>query len=112
MRLFTATRLTQGQRENDFCWAEEDELVRFPFECDGESVDGGCGCRRSMAGICSNKATTTFKVVELAIGKEVLQFVTRIPDEELDALLDAAASFPIGAVCEKRGDHIQQRRMQ
>jgi len=111
MKLFTATRQTQGQRDNDFCWAEEDELVRFPFECDGERVDGQCGCRRSMAGLLSQKATTTFKVVELPIGKEALQFVTRLPDEELDQLLYAASRFQIGAVCERRGNLIQERKI-
>jgi len=103
--------LTQGQRDNDFCWAEEDELVRFPFECDRERVDGQCGCRRSMAGLLSQKATTTFKVVELPIGKEALQFITRLPDAELDQLLAAAAEFEVGDICERRGGTIQQRRM-
>jgi len=111
MKLFTATRLAQGQRDNDFCWAEEEELVRFPFECDGERVDGQCGCRRSMAGILSQKGTTTIKVIELAIGKEALQFVTRLPDAELDQLLAAAAEFEVGDICERRGGTIQQRRM-
>ncbi len=111
MKLFVSTKLTQGQRNNDFCWAEEDEMVRFPFECDGESVDGRCGCRRSMAGLYSQKATSTFKVVELAIGKEALQFITRLPDDELDQLLYAASQFPIGTVCERRGDTIQERKI-
>lgn len=111
MKLFVSTKLTQGQRNNDFCWAAEDEMVHFPFECDGESVDGRCGCRRSMAGLYSQKATSTFKVVELAIGKEALQFITRLPDEELDQLLYAASQFPIGAVCERRGNCIQERKI-
>ena len=43
------------------CWCEEGELVRFATECDGERVDGRCGCRRSMTGMSTLKATTTVR---------------------------------------------------
>ena len=50
MKLLVATTKTQGQRKNDFCWVPEDEIVQFAFVCDGEKIDGSCGCRRSMSG--------------------------------------------------------------
>ncbi len=67
MKALVATTETQGQRENDFCWCEEGELVTFGVECDHrfEALDGPCGCRRSMIGLRSGKATTTVRVVDL-----------------------------------------------
>jgi len=64
MNILVATKETQGQRKNDFFWAEEGELVMLPaFTCDGGFTDDRCGCNRSMCGIQSGKATTTVKVV-------------------------------------------------
>ena len=57
MKMLVATKETQGKRRNDFCWATEGELVRFAFQCDGEAVDGRCGCRRSFCGLDSHKAS-------------------------------------------------------
>lgn len=66
MKVFAATKSGQGQRDNDFCYVPEDELVIFPvFECTHEIVDGKCGCKRCMEGIKGHKSTTTFKVVEV-----------------------------------------------
>ena len=67
MKILVATKEGQGQRKNDFCWAEEGEVVKFPSECDRETVDGRCGCRRSMSGANSLKGTKTMKVVEFDI---------------------------------------------
>jgi hypothetical protein len=63
MNVLTATNQTQGWRGNDFCWTVEGELVVFPaIECGRGSIDDGCGCRRSMAGLASHRATTTIKM--------------------------------------------------
>jgi hypothetical protein len=63
MNVLVATSLTQGWRDNDFCWTVEDELVAFPpLDCEGGSIDDGCGCRRSVAGVASHRATTPIKV--------------------------------------------------
>jgi len=51
MKLLVATRKTQGQRENDFCWADDGEVLKFTIECGGEPIDGPCGCRRAMSGV-------------------------------------------------------------
>jgi hypothetical protein len=64
MKILVATGETQGHRTNDFCWAEEGEIVTFGSECADESVDGPCGCRRALRGVRTRKATTTFRVVE------------------------------------------------
>jgi hypothetical protein len=65
MKVLTATSQTQGWRENDFCWTVEGELVFFPqIECGRGTIDDDCGCRRSMAGLVSHRATTTMKVTE------------------------------------------------
>jgi hypothetical protein len=60
--VLVATRETQGEGQRDFSWTVDGELVRFPeMECD--CVD--CGCRWSMVGCASQKATTTFAIAEL-----------------------------------------------
>jgi hypothetical protein len=66
MKILVATTETQGQREGDFCWAEEGELVSFGSECDHalEPLDGPCGCRRSLVGLRTGKSTTTVRVVD------------------------------------------------
>ncbi len=64
MKILVATEESQGHRANDFCWADEGEIVTFGSECADESVDGPCGCRRALRGVRTRKATTTFLVVE------------------------------------------------
>jgi len=64
MKVLVATEETQGHRKTDFCWTEEGELVFFGSECTRETIDGECGCRRSLCGLRTRKATTTFRVVE------------------------------------------------
>ena len=127
MNVLVATREMQGKRKNDFCHVPEGEIVRFQFECDGEAVDGRCGCRRSMAGTLTSRSTTTMKVVDMDLTPE--QFQSRIesslrrdgwisdemPDwkawirEEAMELLAMAAAFPAGEVVEKRGVYFRAR---
>jgi hypothetical protein len=119
-----ATHKTQGKRKNDFAWCEEGEPVGFSLECDGEKIDGKCGCRRSFSGMQSRKATTTAKVVES--GMTELDYCTMFgiseqkawgkdtfTAEELVAgakeLLEIAAVFAVGDIVEKRGSKIQVR---
>jgi len=126
MKIIVATKEMQGQRKNDFCWVPEGEIVHFSFECDGETVDGSCGCRRSMAGVECNKSTTTMKVVELPVLEETLLFQLRdhyiknwkmsvaravkLAKEEVQDLIDMAAAFQLGAIIEKRGETFQARK--
>ena len=128
MKVIVSTTQYQGQRQSDFCYVPEDEIVTFTFECDldKDDIDGSCGCRRSMSGVKCKKATTTMKVVKLDI--ETDDLIAIIADsiktsgwattyseaidratEIVDELKDIAASFRVGAVLEKRGDVFYQR---
>jgi hypothetical protein len=130
MKVFVATDDHQGGRANDFHWAVRGELVWIAPECardqdDREGIDGGCGCRRAMAGITSQRATTTFTVAELDLSMSEYE---RILTDALMAsvghshqcasglavavareLVDLASSFVVGSVLERRGDVIQAR---
>lgn len=122
MKVLVTTQETQGRRKNDFNHTDSGELVRFGFECDGESVDGGCGCRRSMCGINSQKGTTTVKVKNKELNLE--EYKTKIREslqkggwntteemvaDEVKALLRIANFFSEGTVLEKRGDAFAAR---
>jgi len=112
-----ATKETQGERESDFCFATEGEIVRYgKLCCSDEKFDSGCGCARSLIGIDSGKGTTTMKIVELDMTKEkylrlVKESVKGTDDDasddtiELDALevLYASEEFGVGFVMEYRG---------
>lgn len=133
MKVLTATHQTQGWRDNDFCWAVQGELVLFPpVECGRGSIDDACGCRRSMAGLASQRATTTIKVADrgeldpdtyfmlisdslrdqgyvtevLKADPEVNEWLRDITDE----LIHIAEAFPVATVLERRGDLISVRR--
>jgi hypothetical protein len=130
MRVFVATKETQGYRKNDFGFCNEGELVGFGTECDGEEVDGNCGCRRALAGLESHKATTTFKVVDLPI--TVSDLIAKIQDslikagwgdvgikikvadiaeEDAKELARVADFFQVGDIVEKRGDEFRKREV-
>jgi len=69
MKLLTATRERQGERDGDFCHAIEGELVLLGFVCatDEADPDGGCGCGRAFSGMSSMRATTTAVVRDLDV---------------------------------------------
>lgn len=122
-----ATASGQGQRRSDFFNANEGELVCFPFECDGESVDGGCGCRRSMVGMTSKKATTTMTVASFPVGmvQNALRLhivaswggtmTTReIEDWVKTQYMDitrVARVMGVGTIVERRGQTLQEREI-
>jgi hypothetical protein len=122
VKLLVATNETQGRRSNDFCWTNEGELVMHGTECDREAVDDSCGCRRSLVGLESAKATTTFKVAEIDTTldgfAEQLQTSLRrrgwITDQNASAWVESvrfeaadleriARPWPVGTVLERRG---------
>lgn len=57
-----ATKMTQGQRSNDFFHADEGEAVYIGMTCDGATTDDRCGCARSFSGVKTYKATTTARI--------------------------------------------------
>ena len=119
MKVLTATNDTQGQRKNDFAGTEEGELVIFGFECDQE-VDGWCGCKRSMSGLTTLKATTTIKVRDIPDQTESMmvdkikshlmtywhftgQAAQDTAKKDAAELIRLASSFQAGDVLERRG---------
>ncbi len=117
---------TQGQRKNDFCWATDGNYLHFGMECDGESVDGKCGCRRAMCDVETAKATTTMKVVEIG-NAELDNIKTRLiqhymedwkleearaiefAKEEIKDVSAVASAFQVGSILEKRGSNFVKR---
>ena len=126
MKVLVATTKGQGKRSNDFCYANEGELVGFSLECDGERIDGGCGCRRSVVGFDSLKATTTFEVVDSPLteqefcalhwnslckcGWDSIGLKRESSDAQAKCLLALAGRFAVGSVLERRGRSIRARR--
>ena len=128
IKVLVATKETQGKRKNDFCFAEEGELIMRGSECDGEAVDGNCGCRRAMSGVRTQLATTTMKVVELDIGPEDIKkqmedslvkggWASLMKPEEVEKMVNSnykenkelAEYFGVGAIVERRGDTFRRR---
>jgi hypothetical protein len=75
MRLLTATREGQGERDGDFCHAVEGELVFLGEVCASDQNDplGGCGCGRAFSGLRSQRATTTALVRDVSLTREDLE---------------------------------------
>lgn len=130
MKVLVATEETQGRRKSDFFWTNVGELVTFGYQCDGnDDLDGGCGCQRSMVGIETLKATTTFEVVERPaltrplLYDELAGFYKRggwdkvLDSKDLDAEIhqsiygieQVCAVFGVGTVLEKRGEEFVPR---
>jgi hypothetical protein len=125
MKLLVGTTETQGKRKNDFCFVPEGEIVHFTLECDGETIDGPCGCRRSMSGLDCATGTTTTKCVDVPIDeaglvqKLVDYYVKnwkRTPEEAAEDAKEEAAElmrigevFELGTVVEKRGRKLRER---
>jgi hypothetical protein len=128
VRIFISTKETQGQRASDFTWTEDGELLRFGLECDCDKhPDGGCGCRRSLVGVTSQKSTTTFQVIDSDLTRA--EFTEEIrkslegggwlrsddgnewPEGDAAELLKLAAHFDTGMIIEKRGNAFQEREV-
>jgi hypothetical protein len=128
MKLLTATRERQGERDGDFCFAVEGELVLLGFVCatDRADPDGGCGCGRAFSGMSSMRATTTALVRDLDLSVDDVRIAVEAhyvaagmgPDTigaaefaelvsaTVDELVDVAPSLPAGAVVGRRLDHL------
>jgi hypothetical protein len=133
MKLLTATREAQGERDGDVCHAIEGELVLVGFVCatDEADPDGGCGCGRAFSGMSSMRATTTALVRELDItyddlvtaveahlvaagmGPDLLGSVefADLLDEMVHDTVHYAWLWPVGTVVGRRLDHVHRRRL-
>jgi hypothetical protein len=124
MKLFVATSETQGQRQNDFSFCNEGEILSFALECDGEKIDGPCGCKRSLSGLDSKKATTTMRVANVPAGEFINKLVAHLTEcwsypleeaedralNEIRMIQHMAAQFSEGAIVERRGNKFLERR--
>ena len=123
MKVIVSTKKKQGMRKNDFCYVPENELLKCGNACDGEKIDGSCGCKRSFIGMKCQKATTTFKVVDKKMTKE--RYIQTLYNSEVktgftvinlavrmhaETLLELAKTLEPGKVYEKRGSEIKQRK--
>jgi hypothetical protein len=128
MKLLTATRERQGERDGDFCFAVEGELVLLGFVCatDEANPDGGCGCGRAFSGMSSMRATTTALVRDLDVSLDDVRLAVEGyyvaagmgPDEigrvefaemaaaTVEEMVDIAPWLPAGAVVGRRLDNL------
>ena len=131
MKLLTATRERQGERDGDFCFAVEGELVLLGFVCasDQADPDGGCGCGRAFSGMSSLRATTTALVRDLDITYDDLRMAVEgylvasgtgpellgaaefaeLLQETIDDTVHFARFWPTGAVVGSYLDHVHVR---
>lgn len=127
MKLLTATSRTQGQRDNDFNFCVEGELVIVaPLVCEADRFDpdGGCGCGRSFGGLNSGKGTTTAAVTDLDFSRadaalairsalEQSSFIQLMRPEDvqdvIEDTLELAEQFEVGTVVEHRLGDIRAR---
>ena len=131
MKLLTATRERQGERDGDFCYAVEGELVLLGLVCatDERDPDGGCGCGRAFSGMSSMRATTTALVrdldvpiddVKLAVegyyvssglGLDLIggaEFADLVAETVVE-MAEIAEAVPVGAVLGRRLDQLLVR---
>jgi hypothetical protein len=130
MKLLTATRERQGERDGDFCFAVEGELVLLGYVCatDQADPDGGCGCGRAFSGMSSMRATTTALVRDLDVSLDDVRLAVGgyyvsagmgpdvIGAAEFDEVVSATledlaeiAHVPVGAVVGRRLDNLTWR---
>lgn len=130
MKLLTATRERQGDRDGDFCYAVEGELVLLGLVCVDDERDpdrnGACGCGRAFSGMSSMRATTTALVRELDVTQNEVKLAVEgyyvssglgpgdiggaafadLVAETVVSMEDAAEGFPVGAVVGRRLDYL------
>jgi len=128
MKLLTATRERQGERNGDFCHAVEGELVLVGDLCatDEADPDGDCGCGRAFSGMSSLRPTTTALVRDLdlsigdlrlavegyfvafGMGPDVIGPVefAEVVSASVDDMVDIASYLPDGAVVGRRLDNL------
>lgn len=126
MHVLVATAEGQGEREHDFCWAQEGELVYEAPACDCPE----CGCWWALAGLESQRAITTFKVVDLGLSPALYEekiragldragWLTGLSSaeasecarEETAFLLRIAGAYPPGTLLERERETIRPRQV-
>ncbi|MFW3172922.1 DUF7715 family protein [Geodermatophilus sp. CPCC 206100] len=135
MKLLTATYTGQGERDGDFCFAIEGELVLVGDVCAADQADpdpdGGCGCGRAFTGMSSHRAGTTAMVRDLDLSLDDLQLAVEahlvaagtgpdvLGDEDFAELVEEvvqetaafASWWPVGTVLGRRLDFVRRRTL-
>lgn len=122
MKVLVATCRTQGDRDNDYNFCTEGELITLQDPCakDRFDPDGGCGCGRGFVGMSSHRATTTVEAHDLpwltrddlamALRSHVEESGFRLVEEHLDGavteMLSWAEGLPEGTVVRRRLDEL------
>ena len=122
-KYLVATTKTQGQRDDDFCYADPGESVQYATEC----ANKHCGCTWSMSGITTGKGTTTIEVCETTDSRFYEKLHSEIScglrenwrlssaqakrgaTEYIDDLIKVAETFEAGDIIEKRGERWRKR---
>jgi hypothetical protein len=128
MKVLHAIASAQGQRNDDFNFRTEGELVVLPaMRCTGERADDPCGCARALAGAASQSGTTTAVVAEVdmthvdwqvAVAAAYVESgwfpavdeVDHILMNENELLRAAAAALSVGTVVEYRDGTLSARK--
>ena len=123
IKVLVSTKETQGQRKNDFSFANKGELLTMGSRCDGARVDDKCGCARSWVGIDTHKATTTAGVIEIEMTPEEYEqklyislknawgeeAANELGKKDAKEMLRIANFFATGSVLENRNSKVVQR---
>ncbi len=123
MKVLVSTRMTQGDRDGDYSWTVDGELVSpIGIVC----ANPKCGCARGFSGLASSRATTTAMVVDREhIGEAELRRAvtdslerggwfewatpegrTNMIEGTVEAIIDVTRSFSVGTVIRRDGDWI------
>ena len=127
MKIPVSTKKTQGQRDNDFRFVQEGEIVYTSWTCTSGFADDECGCRRCLTGVKCGKGTTTVTVIDslmtrdeydAALVKSMRRALGRSTSEAAllrmakacaDDLLRRTARYRVGDVLEYRNGRFSVR---
>jgi len=123
MKLFLASRETQGRRKTDFFSGKEGELLHTPIiECPEDEVGRKCKCKRAFIGFETGEAVSTAKVAEVDMTVEALAKLVfdkyKVGDvcptweealNEANIIIQDAEPFTVGMVVERQGEEIINR---
>lgn len=125
MLVLEATSDHQGDRDDDYHWCTDGELVYRQEDMGCRTPD--CGCERGWAGFDSHRSTTTVKVVErvgFTVSDLARELATSLSDggwltepdpsnqmvaEIVDEIIECANHFREGATLGRSGDLVWRR---
>lgn len=125
MKFPVATSKGQGHRDNDFCWTMEGEPVFLSVTCSNAQPDDSCGCDRALSGILTRRSTTTIRVAEAQVSRDMLFKVIMASEKQagwwpkpeelgqlLDNILEEVATYDTESILEFRHGEFTQRNLE